>query len=280
MKTLTKIFVIGAFLLFAISAAGFDAEDLSTYEITIPQDNHKVAMVKASLRPTDKKFYMFPGANQFPKRWSTFLTDFQVTDENDQPVPFTAMGDGSWQLSSLPQGRVTFSYQINLEHENHSWSGGVDGAAYLRDWGVFYTTRSLIVANGEERENISVEFNLPKDWQVTTPWMRQNGKTLGFGVPDYETLATSILFAGTHKEVSIKQGQFELLVALGGEHILAQEKAFADLARGVLQYYTDLMGSIPKLQSQDGMIRSVVVINPANFINYSFDFYAMFNYIF
>ena len=173
------------------------------------------------------------------------------------------MENGSWQLSSVPQGRVTFSYQLNLDHEQHRWSGGVDGAAYARDWGVFYTARSLFIVNGEDRENIHVDFDLPEHWQVTTPWQRRSTETQTYSVADYDNLSTSILFAGTHKELSIRQGQFELLLALGGEKILAQERVFIEMAQGVLQYYTDLMGGIPKLHSQGETIKSMVVINPS-----------------
>ena len=278
MKILARYFVVTAVLLVAIItthnvteaahllskfAAASELEDSANYKITIPQRNHQIAIVEASLRPTNGKFYMFPGANQLPKRWSTFVSDFTVTDENDQPVSITAMEDGSWQLSAIPQGRVRFSYQVNLEHENHSWSGGVDGAAYAREWGVFYTARSLFVVNGEARENIHVDFDLPDRWQVTTPWERRSTDTQTYSVPDYDILSTSILFAGTHKELSIRQGQFELLLALGGEKILAQEQVFIDMAQGVLEYYTDLMGGIPRLQSQGETIKTVVVINPS-----------------
>jgi len=253
---LLPLFVTG------LALAASQPENASSYKITIPGDNHKIALVTASLIPIDKTLYMFWGANQLPKRWSTFVSGFQVVDEDNQPVPFTAMEDGSWQLSSLPQGRVTFSYQLNLDHENHNWSGGVDGAAYARDWGVFYTARSLFVVNGENRENIRVDFDLPEHWQVTTPWQERSVGTQTYSVADYDKLSTSMLFAGTHKQISIKQDQFELLLALGGEEILAQEEVFVDMAQGVLAYYTDLMGGIPNLQTQGETIKSMVVINP------------------
>jgi len=266
MKTLALIKSLSlllSLLAASLALAAGEPENISSYKIKIPQHNHQIAIVEASLIPIDKTFYMFRGANQLPKRWSTFVSDVQILDEDNQPLPFTAMEDGSWQLSTMPQGRVTFSYQLNLDHEQHRWSGGVDGAAYARDWGVFYTARSLFVVNGEDRENIRVEFDLPEHWQVTTPWQRRSAESQTYSVADYNILATSILFAGTHKQLSIRQGQFELLLALGGEKILAQEKVFVDMARGVLQYYTDLMGGIPKLQTQGETIKSLVVINPS-----------------
>ena len=247
----------------SLALAAGEPENASSYKITIPQDNHKIAIVEASLVPIDSTFYMFHGANQLPKRWSTFVSDVQILDEDDQALPFTAMDDGSWQLSAVPQGRVTFSYQLNLDHEEHSLSGGVDGAAYARDWGVFYSARSLFVVNGDDRENIHVDFDLPEHWQVTTPWQEQSAEFQTYNVADYDNLSTSILFAGTHKQLSIKQGQFELLLALGGEKILAQEEVFVGMARGVLEYFTDVMGGIPRLQTQGKPIKSMVVINPS-----------------
>jgi predicted metalloprotease with PDZ domain len=117
--------------------------------------------------------------------------------------------------------------------------------------------------NGEDRKNIQVDFDLPEHWRVTTPWLRQSTETQTYSVADYNNLSTSILFAGTHRQLSIRQGQFELLLALGGDKILAQESVFIDMAQGVLQYYTDLMGGIPRLQTQGELIKSVVIINPS-----------------
>jgi predicted metalloprotease with PDZ domain len=263
MKTVVASFAAVAILVFVTATADAEADHTADYEITIPADNHRIAIVKASLLPIDTKFYMFPGAKQFPGRWSTFVSNFQVSDEDDEPIPFSAMEDGTWQLSAMPQGRISFSYYVNLEHENHAWSGGVDGAAYARESGVFYTARSLFVANGEERDNISVVFHLPEHWHVTTPWQKQGGSSTRFAVPGHEILATSMFFAGTHKEVSIKQGPFELLLALGGEHVLAQQELFAEMAGGVLQYYADLMDGIPRMQSGGATGTPVVVINQA-----------------
>jgi predicted metalloprotease with PDZ domain len=273
----TRLSVVGVILLFATvsnwtesdasilsgSHAADRADTAVHYEITIPADDHRVAFVRASLTPDDRVFYMFPGANQLPMRWSTFVSDFAVHDENDQSVPFVAGDDGTWRLSSLPQGRITFTYRVSLSHEDHTWSGGIDGAAYWSESGVFYTARSLFVVNGEKRKNIIVEFRLPDQWRITTPWQRQGADADRFSVPDHDVLATSMVFAGTHKEVSVQEGPFELLLALGGEDILSQEDVFAAMARGVLDYYVDLMGDVPRLQSRDATGTPVVIINQA-----------------
>jgi predicted metalloprotease with PDZ domain len=261
-----KLFVFGSALLLGmlhINCAADSLESATTYEITIPADDHRVAIVTASLVPTDREFRMFPGANQLPRRWATFVSGFQVRDENDQVVPVSARDDGTWQLSRLPTGRVSVSYRIRLEHEEHVWSGGVDGAAYWREWGVFYTARSLFVVNGDRQDDIAVEFRLPDQWHVTAPWQTITGSANLYVVPNHDVLASSMLFAGTHKEVPIKHGEFEFLLALGGESVLAQEDVFVDMTRGVLDYYVELMGDVPRPQSHDAALRPVVIINQA-----------------
>ena len=240
-----------------------EADSAAHYEITIPADDHRSALVRTSLIPDGPVFYMFPGANQFPARWATFVTDIHVQDETGQAVPIEARDDGTWRMSSTPRGRITFHYRVRLDHEDHNWSGGVDGAAYWREWGVFYTARSLFIVNGEDREDITVSFRLPDQWRVTTPWQRRDDDTDRFVVPGHDVLATSMFFAGTHKEVTVRQGPFEFLLALGGDEVLAQEDVFVDMTRGVFDYYVDLMGDVPRLRSQDAAGRPVVIINQA-----------------
>lgn len=273
MKNLERLPAVRAALPVLLVAAGCGGDSAlavnvpdtdTTYRITVPQGDHRVAIVTASLVPIDREFYMFPGAYQFPARWATFVSEFEVVDESGAAVPFTAHDDGTWQLSALPRGRVTVSYRVNLDHEDHSWNGGVDGAAYWREWGAFYTTRSLFVVNGGKRDSISVEFHLPDQWQVTVPWEAVDGDATRYVVPNYEVLATSMLFAGTHREVVVEYGDFELLLALGGEDIIAEEAVFVDMAGGVLDYYVDLMGGTPRFGSAAGRNLSVVIINQAD----------------
>jgi predicted metalloprotease with PDZ domain len=268
MTNIARIEFARAALLFVTVAACSDAvaterDSTTHYEITIPADDHRSAHVRVSLVPHDPEFYMFPGADQLPARWSTFVSDFRVRDEQDQPVPLVAHDDGTWRLSNLPPGRITVSYTVNLDHEDHEWSGGIDGAAYWREWGVFYTARSLFVVNGKERENIAISFDLPARWQVTAPWPDQGGDRTRFVVARQDLLATSMFFAGTHREVTVREGPFEFLLALGGEEVLALEDLFVDMAEGVLDYYVELMGDVPRLRSRDAAGRPVVIINQA-----------------
>ena len=120
-----KLLTIGSALLITmlpLCCAAETLDDATSYEITIPADNHRVADVTVSLVPTDPVFYMFPGANQLPKRWATFVSDFEIRDEDGRKLRVAARDNGTWQLFRMPQGRVTLSYRITLDHEQYEWS--------------------------------------------------------------------------------------------------------------------------------------------------------------
>ncbi|NQZ11628.1 MAG: hypothetical protein HRT35_31140, partial [Algicola sp.] len=148
------------------------------------------------------------------------------------------------------------------------WSGGVDGAAYARDWGVFYTGRSIFIANGEDRNNIKVAYNLPPKWHVTTPWnadLKAAEKAdYHFTVNNFTELSTAIFFAGLHKEITVKRGDYELVLALGGDKLMARSDEFKKLTEGVFDYYVQLMGGSPRLPAGNKQKRTVVVLNPGS----------------
>lgn len=142
--------------------------------------------------------------------------------------------------------------------------GGVDGAAYANDLGVFYTGRSLFIRTENDVENIQIDFDLPEGWHVTTPWEQQGVDQFSFMANGTTDLIESILFAGVHEEITVRRSDFELVFALGGDRIIAEKAAFKQLAEGVFDYYIELMGGIPKLSGDRVFNKSVVVINSSD----------------
>jgi predicted metalloprotease with PDZ domain len=204
---------------------------------------------------------MAPGANQLPKRWATFIHNMRAVDTNGNIISIEELSDAKWKIQSSHQEKITVSYEVKLEHENHKWSGGIDGAAYATDWGVFYTGRSLLLFNGDKWKNITVNFMLPHDWHVTTPWKLVKGTKNSFVVYNQTDLMLSMIFAGIHEEISIKRNEFELVFALGGDEIIAQQEDFKKMAEGVLDYYIELMGGIPNPSADNKFTKSIVIIN-------------------
>jgi predicted metalloprotease with PDZ domain len=264
-KTVIAILMFVVFTLSTVSVASDTTGETGiSYSIEIDEANPDIAKVTATFIPVGKRLYMFPGANNFPRRWAKFISHVNVVDENNQAIKVTALEDATWELARTSDGPVRLSYQVNLDHENFKWSGGVDGAAYSRDWGVFYTSRALFIVNGEDSRNIKLSFTLPESWQITSPWIAVDKSKHVYAVNNFTELATSMFFAGTHKEVAIQRGDFELLLAIGGDDLIAQQDEFIDLAEGVFAYYSELMGGGPKLSDEMTSKKSVVIINSSS----------------
>ena len=239
--------------------------DNITYVITIDKNNQKRATVSMSFIPQNDTLYMAPGANQLPKRWATFVHNLKAVDTKGNTITIEELSDAKWKLQSSHNDKITVSYELRLDHEDYKWSGGIDGVAYSTDWGVFYTGRSLLILNGEEWKNITVDFMIPSDWHVTTPWNTVDDGKNSFVVSNQTALMQSMIFAGTHEEISLKRDDFTLVFALGGEDVIAQKEDFKKLAEGVLDYYISLMGGIPNPSPNNKFTKSIVIINSSTF---------------
>jgi predicted metalloprotease with PDZ domain len=233
----------------------------TSYSISFDEDNIKLAKIKLTFTPDDGLLYMGPGANQLPKRWATFVNNLKATNSKGKPIIIEELPGAIWKISPPLQESIILTYEVKLDHEEHDWSGGIDGVAYATDWGVFYSGRSLFIMNGEQRNNINVDFNLPPQWKVTTPWQVKKDNKTAFPVNNLSELTESLIFAGRHEEISIIRDDFELVFALGGDDIIAQKDDFEGLAAGVLDYYIELMGGIPNPPPSNKFNKAVVIIN-------------------
>jgi predicted metalloprotease with PDZ domain len=271
MKSLNSIKLLIATIVFALPFLGQsfqgeknDSINAISYSITIDKANIQVAKVRVVFIPQDSLLYMYSGAEGLPKRWATFIHNLEIIDQDGASITVVEMADATWKMHVPRDKKVILNYEVHLEHGDYEWSSGIDGAAYMTELGLFYTTRALFILNGNQWKAIHVDFNLPKKWSVTTPWDSESATDHAFAVNDISDLATSVLFAGTHKEVVIKRDDFELVFALCSDEISAEEVEFRNLANGVLEYYIDLMGGIPNPAPNSPFKKVVVVIGSAD----------------
>jgi predicted metalloprotease with PDZ domain len=253
-------FVLLVFSCTTIIKKSNERNDIS-YLITFDSDSLKVARVKVTFTPIDSILFMNPGANNLEKRWATFVHNIKVVDNTGKLIKVEELPDAKWKMHVSLTEKIVLSYDVHLDHEDYQWSGGIDGVAYSTDMGVFYTGRTLFIMNGEQSKNIKIEFKLPTDWIVTTPWKNEKEISNTYRAINNFDLANSMIFAGTHKEVSINREDFELVFALGSAEIIADETEFRNLAEGVLDYYIDLIGGIPKPAPDNPFKKAVVVIS-------------------
>lgn len=241
------------------------SKNTDIYKVIIDKDSPKIALVQCHLEIKDSLLYMSAiGANQFPSRWAHFVHDLKAETMNGEHIKIDSMQGAQWLIHSPKGSRIKLSYTVHLDHENFKWDAGIDGAAYARDWGVFYTGRSLFIINGEQKEKLQVSFDISKEWKVSTPWDNAEQSNLKYLVSNQSALLNSIIFAGTHDEYVIKRDDFELVFALGGEDIIKQKESFTSMADGVLDYYIQLMGGVPNPSPDHKFKKSVVVMNSSS----------------
>ena len=240
------------------------AED-DSYVIHIDQKIPKKVLVQCVLNVQDSLLYMsHMGANEFPSRWAFFVHGLKAEDMNGNSLRLDTLKGAQWRIQAAHNSRVKLTYELHLDHENFKWNGGIDGAAYTCDWGLFFTGRSIFIMSGDQKENLLVRYILPKEWQVSTPWEKFEDSDLEFLVNNQISLSDGMFFAGTHEEFVIKRDDFELIFAFGGEEIIKQKKSFTDMAEGVLDYYISLMGGVPNPAPDDKFKRALVVMNSSS----------------
>jgi predicted metalloprotease with PDZ domain len=233
-----------------------------SYTIHIDGDDPHRALVECTLQVHDSLLFMSPvGANQFPSRWAEFIHNLKAENIKGQAVQLDSLEGARWKIGMKDGSKVKLTYEVHLDHEKYKWSGGIDGAAYQRDWGVFYTSRSLFIMSGENMNNIEVRFEIPAQWKVSTPWDRITETAPVFLVKNQTSLSDGMFFAGTHEEYTVKRDDFELLFVMGGDEIIGQKEIFKQMAKGVLDYYIELMGGIPNPDPDNQFNRCIVIMN-------------------
>lgn len=216
LKILTFIFLLS--LIPSGQLYAKTVSDSSSYSIKINKDNIKKAIVECLVKVEDSSLFMSSiGANQFPDRWAAFVHKLKATTPEGKPVKLKPEDGAKWKVHVSDGSYIKLHYEVHLDHEDHEWSGGVDGAAYAREWGVFYTGRSIFIMSGTEKQHINVSFNLPEKWSVSSPWNIMKNRNSTYLVDNLTSLADSMFFAGTHEEIILKRDDFQLIFALASD---------------------------------------------------------------
>ena len=232
------------------------------YTVEIASDQYKKARVTFSFSVRDSLLHMSGiGANDIPERWAAFVHDLKAVSTAGVPLKIEDLEGAKWKIHAPEGTRVNLSYTIHLDHENYSWSGGIDGVAYAREWGVFYTGRSLFIMNGEKNVNLKATFKIPESWKISTPWEQIETEGHSYSIATQTDLEDSMIFAGKHEEKIIKRDQFELIFVLGGSEVTAQKEYFGQMATQILDYYIELMGGIPNPSPDNAFNKSIVILN-------------------
>lgn len=193
-------------------------ETVDKYTLTFDKSKPKVIQVEAQINLQDSLLHMSANG-PVPNWWPQYIQNLIIQDENGNSLPLQERDSTAWILEDVPQGTIiNLQYEVKLNHEDRNWPGGIDGVAFVRDWGIMASGRSLFIINGAEEKKIKIFFETSEDWKVSVPW-KPNGAN-NYTIPNHTQLLESLMFVGTHRETQIRRDGFTLNFVLGGAFLI------------------------------------------------------------
>lgn len=234
---------LAAGLLFA-SAAFADS-----YQVKFSQgrDDDDGAMrraeVVATLTPENGRIRMVrDGADiRLYNQWAGFVVSIEASDVQGRPLDLIYEPFGVWRVRRWRRGEVTVRYAMTLQHDRFPNLPGDDELAYARPYGVMWTGRALLL-EGAPSTDVSIAFEAPEGWRVTSPWRASDGSGLRFQPDDTDDLLNSAFFAGVHAETILRVEGMEARVAAGPD-MAAEAAYYGRMLETYLPAYADFFGA-------------------------------------
>ena len=95
---------------------------------------------------------------------------------------------------------LNLSYEVHLDHEQHNWdsAGGEDSRPSVQKDALFLVTKALFIYS-PNLKNATIDFDLPKNWKVSSSWPRIEGKPNRYFADSWISLVNNALVVGSHK---------------------------------------------------------------------------------
>ncbi|MEX2151960.1 MAG: hypothetical protein WD825_01400 [Gemmatimonadaceae bacterium] len=228
-------------VLAVLAVAGLQQSLPTDYRIRIPADL-QYAEVSATLPPGTTRLFMDSvQAEHLPEGWATFVRDLSARIDG-RPAALTPLHGAAWAVSGGTE--VTLTYRIDLGFTRTPWPAGNEQAGAAFGNALYVIGRPLFIV-GNVTTVSRVEFVLPAEWQVSTPWGSTGSSGRAFDVPSVTELTRNALVVGAYPSVRLGSGAFDLELALPG-----QSRTVASLVEPVLQRvlltYLDLFPDTPR----------------------------------
>jgi len=224
-----------AFLLFSLPSKA------DNYTVTIDGKQPRLAKVVATMKPKGKVILMNEqNVHGLKGGWAGFVENITASDPSGQKYQIVKKANSSWELQDYTDGYITLSYDVRLGHDVviPKIKSGDNGAAYATNDGVMWAGRALFIS-GIPSTDVTVEFNLPEKWAVTTPWEESNNSKFLFITDGTKDLLNSAFFAGTHRNESLTTGNISLRMAFSGEYTLKMSKDITTKVSRFFKYYAE-----------------------------------------
>jgi predicted metalloprotease with PDZ domain len=211
------------------------------YTVTISEEDWRKADVICQIVTGDALSLSMNnnGAPRVPNGHASFVRNLSAVDSSGNAVPVKDLGQARWEIAPAVNESITLYYEVLLEHDKSDLSWGPAEAPYVTEDGSFWTGRALFIV--ADTNDITVRFNLPKGWNVSTPWQSVPGQPFTFFLKNEDELTESFVFAGTHIEEHVKVDDTDILLALDNKFKQSKE-LLQDTLQKLLNACVELFG--------------------------------------
>ncbi|CAN5278146.1 hypothetical protein BH09BAC6_BH09BAC6_11210 [soil metagenome] len=221
---------------------------IPNYTVTIAEENIRKVVVDASLPLLSDTLYM--SQSEFaplPDGYAAFVHGLEATDAKGQGIKLTTIGKGIWKVDTHIPSTIHLKYSVTIGHDNVQWAtSGAFAKAYVVDNVLFFAGRVLfIAAAGADSSKIQVRFNLPKGWDVATPYNDIQNDPGTFVADDLSTLWRNGSFLGDFERQEINVGKLKVVIA--GTHAMKEGLTlFKSALSKIISSYSSAMGGAPE----------------------------------
>jgi predicted metalloprotease with PDZ domain len=164
--------------------------------------------------------------------------------EQGRAIAFNYVGEAGWETDpATPARRIT--YRVRADHDMVDWGAnapGKDEVAARFDHTYFFAGHAFFLTDFSLPAcPIEVNFDLPRDWVVTSPWPMQ-GRTATATGPS--NLARNVFAMGTDAPSTAMRGGIEVQW-LADSRVDSIEPRIADLMNTIPAAYTEFWGRAP-----------------------------------
>jgi predicted metalloprotease with PDZ domain len=186
------------------------------YSVTISEDNVREVGVEALLPLHNDTLYMSQSDfSPLSDGYATFVNDLKAIDNKGNTVSLVSIGKGVWKVDVPLPCTIKLIYNVSIEHDTVQWAVSAAFArAYALDHVLFFAGRTLFIApQGVDTSKIKVHFNLPKGWDIATPYAVSQDDQGTFQAENLDQLWRNGNFIGRIVKEEINVGDLEVIVA-------------------------------------------------------------------
>ncbi len=246
--------ILAATFAIAYGASGSTDEMDKTahYSVRFDALDTRIAHVQAEMTLQRGTIKMLAwGHPWLPEGWATFVENLVVTDLEGNPLnisPITEDGWGSWTVDAEDGTRLSLSYDVRFNHDQYDWfaAGGQDSRPSYSNGGLYLVSRALFFYSPYAIDDASVEFLIPEDWEISTPWPLIDDQPNTYFVESWSSLVSNMIVVGNHLRQVVNVDNMDVILAV--DPSLEQHLGdFEDTLRLQLGSYSQMFGGAPSV---------------------------------